>query len=124
LAVVATLSKGYDLDYIWKQVNRGPAATSTYRAERIASSIVHPASKAAALTYVAEVLAATDPDRAAGLLADAKQVASSITRRSSCCRMRTPAPYTAQAASGESEATASARSCQRRPSVNSPSDSQ
>jgi hypothetical protein len=25
LAVVATLSKGYDLDYIWKQVNRGPA---------------------------------------------------------------------------------------------------
>jgi hypothetical protein len=25
LAVVATLSKGYDLDYIWKQVDRGPA---------------------------------------------------------------------------------------------------
>jgi conjugative relaxase-like TrwC/TraI family protein len=24
VAVVATLSKGYDLDYIWKQVNRGP----------------------------------------------------------------------------------------------------
>jgi conjugative relaxase-like TrwC/TraI family protein len=24
LAVVATLSKGYDLDYIWKQVDRGP----------------------------------------------------------------------------------------------------
>jgi hypothetical protein len=23
--VVATLSKGYDLDYIWKQVDRGPA---------------------------------------------------------------------------------------------------
>jgi hypothetical protein len=25
VAVVATLSKGYDLDYIWKQVDRGPA---------------------------------------------------------------------------------------------------
>ena len=25
MAVVATLSKGYDLDYIWKQVNRGLA---------------------------------------------------------------------------------------------------
>jgi hypothetical protein len=25
LAVVATMSKGYDLDYIWKQVDRGPA---------------------------------------------------------------------------------------------------
>jgi hypothetical protein len=25
LAVVTTLSKGYDLDYIWKQVDRGPA---------------------------------------------------------------------------------------------------
>jgi conjugative relaxase-like TrwC/TraI family protein len=25
LAVVATLSKGYDLDYIWKQIDRGPA---------------------------------------------------------------------------------------------------
>ena len=24
MAVVATLSKGYDLDYIWKQVDRGP----------------------------------------------------------------------------------------------------
>src|ERR1700755_536526 len=24
VAVVATLSKGYDLDYIWKQVDRGP----------------------------------------------------------------------------------------------------
>src|SRR5579859_4496726 len=25
VAVVATLSKGYDLDYSWKQVDRGPA---------------------------------------------------------------------------------------------------
>ena len=25
MAVVATLTKGYDLDYIWKQVDRGPA---------------------------------------------------------------------------------------------------
>ena len=25
MAVVATLSKGYDLDYIWRQVDRGPA---------------------------------------------------------------------------------------------------
>src|SRR5580700_7256570 len=25
MAVVATLSKGYDLDYIWKQVDQGPA---------------------------------------------------------------------------------------------------
>src|SRR5262249_34745423 len=25
LAVIGTLSKGYDLDYIWKQVDRGPA---------------------------------------------------------------------------------------------------
>ena len=25
LAVIATLSKGYDLDYIWKQVDQGPA---------------------------------------------------------------------------------------------------
>ena len=25
MAVVATLSKGYDLDYIWKQVDRGVA---------------------------------------------------------------------------------------------------
>ena len=25
LAVVATLSKDYDLDYIWKQVDSGPA---------------------------------------------------------------------------------------------------
>src|SRR6202000_1302491 len=25
MAVVATLSKGYDLDYIWKQVDRAPA---------------------------------------------------------------------------------------------------
>jgi len=25
VAVVATLSKGYDLDYIWRQVDRGPA---------------------------------------------------------------------------------------------------
>ena len=24
MAVIATLSKGYDLDYIWKQVDRGP----------------------------------------------------------------------------------------------------
>ena len=24
MAVVATLSKGYDLDYIWKQVDRSP----------------------------------------------------------------------------------------------------
>ena len=33
MAVVATLSKGYDLDYIWKQVDRGPAkdAASYYR---------------------------------------------------------------------------------------------
>ena len=32
MAVVATLSKGYDLEYIWKQVDRGPAkdATSYY----------------------------------------------------------------------------------------------
>src|SRR6202051_4590128 len=28
LAVIATLSKGYDLDYIWKQVDRGPAKDS------------------------------------------------------------------------------------------------
>jgi len=28
LAVIATLSKGYDLDYIWKQVDRGPAKTA------------------------------------------------------------------------------------------------
>ena len=25
MAVIATLSKGYDLDYIWKQVDRSPA---------------------------------------------------------------------------------------------------
>ena len=25
MAVVATLSKGYDLEYIWQQVDRGPA---------------------------------------------------------------------------------------------------
>ena len=25
MAVIATLSKGYDLDYIWKQVDEGPA---------------------------------------------------------------------------------------------------
>jgi len=25
VAVVATLTKGYDLDYIWRQVDRGPA---------------------------------------------------------------------------------------------------
>lgn len=25
LAVIATLSKGYDLDYIWKQIDPGPA---------------------------------------------------------------------------------------------------
>jgi hypothetical protein len=25
VAVVATLSKGYDLNYVWKQVDRGPA---------------------------------------------------------------------------------------------------
>ena len=25
MAVVATLSKGYDLDYIWTHVDRGPA---------------------------------------------------------------------------------------------------
>lgn len=25
MAVVATLGKGYDLEYIWKQVDRGPA---------------------------------------------------------------------------------------------------
>jgi hypothetical protein len=25
VAVVATLSKGYDLDYVWKQVDRGAA---------------------------------------------------------------------------------------------------
>jgi hypothetical protein len=25
MAVVATLNKGYDLEYIWKQVDRGPA---------------------------------------------------------------------------------------------------
>jgi len=25
VAVVATLSKGYDLEYIWRQVDRGPA---------------------------------------------------------------------------------------------------
>ena len=25
MAVVATLSKGHDLEYVWKQVNRGPA---------------------------------------------------------------------------------------------------
>ena len=33
MAVVATLSKGYDLDYIWTQVDRGPAkdAASYYR---------------------------------------------------------------------------------------------
>jgi hypothetical protein len=24
LAVIATLTKGYDLDYIWRQVDRGP----------------------------------------------------------------------------------------------------
>jgi hypothetical protein len=24
VAVVATLSKGYDLEYLWKQVDRGP----------------------------------------------------------------------------------------------------
>ena len=31
MAVVATLSKGYDLDYIWKQVDRGPAKdTASY----------------------------------------------------------------------------------------------
>ena len=29
MAVVATLSKGYDLDYIWKQVDRGPAKDAT-----------------------------------------------------------------------------------------------
>ena len=25
MAVAATLTKGYDLEYIWKQVDRGPA---------------------------------------------------------------------------------------------------
>jgi hypothetical protein len=25
VVVVATLSKGYDLDYIWRQLDRGPA---------------------------------------------------------------------------------------------------
>ena len=28
MAVIATLSKGYDLDYIWKQVDRGPAKSA------------------------------------------------------------------------------------------------
>ena len=28
MAVIATLSKGYDLDYIWKQVDGGPAKDS------------------------------------------------------------------------------------------------
>jgi hypothetical protein len=37
VAVVATLSKGYDLDYIWKQVDRGPvkdAASYYFQRER------------------------------------------------------------------------------------------
>jgi len=34
VAVVATLSKGYDLDYIWKQVNRGPAKARPATASR------------------------------------------------------------------------------------------
>jgi hypothetical protein len=33
VAVVATLSKGYDLDYIWKQVDRGRAGTAETRGD-------------------------------------------------------------------------------------------
>jgi hypothetical protein len=33
VAVVATLSKGYDLDYIWKNVDRGPAKDAAVVAE-------------------------------------------------------------------------------------------
>ena len=41
MAVVATLSKGYDLDYIWRQVDRGPAKDApaiTSRPARAAAS--------------------------------------------------------------------------------------
>jgi hypothetical protein len=37
VAVVATLSKGYDLEHIWRQVDRGPAkdaAGTTFRPAR------------------------------------------------------------------------------------------
>jgi hypothetical protein len=41
VAVVATLSKGYDLDYIWRQVDQGPAKDApaiTSRPARVAAS--------------------------------------------------------------------------------------
>ena len=48
-------------------------------AERTAQSITDEYSKASALTSVARVLAAADPDRAARLVADAERTAQSIT---------------------------------------------
>ena len=48
-------------------------------AERIANSIIYAVPKAAALSSVAEALAATDPDRAARLFAYAERIANAIT---------------------------------------------
>ncbi|HTU73102.1 MAG TPA: hypothetical protein VMG38_06245, partial [Trebonia sp.] len=48
-------------------------------AERIARSITSKRWKAYALADVARTLAATDPDRAARILADAERIARSIT---------------------------------------------
>ena len=39
MAIVATLSKGYDLDYIWKQVDRGPAKDAA-RNDAAATSVL------------------------------------------------------------------------------------
>ena len=98
LAVVATLSKGYDLDYIWKQVDRGPA-------------------KDAASYYIqASESGGEPPGRwwGPGAKASASSPASgSSASRTTCCSA-SARPPTAPSSAGRRTAAARPPTCTRR----------
>jgi hypothetical protein len=68
---------GFSRDRPLAAVVRALTATDINRAEDIAESMTFYAYKAQALTYIAGALAATDPDRAARLIAHAEDIAES-----------------------------------------------
>jgi hypothetical protein len=65
----------------WTLAEAGPRLMA--EPERIARSITDESSRAEALACIANVLAATEPDRAVRLIAEAERVARSITEKSS-----------------------------------------
>lgn len=71
MAVAATLSKGYDLEYIWKQVNHGPA--------RDAAELLHPGQRKRRRT-------AWDARRPGHIPPRRTRTRSGVVAHARCCR--------------------------------------